>query len=336
MIDAETIRAMQIADQMGVAYEGQKSGLLNALINLFGPDEAHALNLGPLAKKFKPQFSSLMDKKPRMEVDDSWSGVRPLSWADKAMYPVDNEGGALLHEVFKHPELYRNYPELASARVRFGEKGAGSSWDGKTITLDGSFEHSRYYNPKLKETILHEIQHAIQEKEGFARGGSPESFHSVDIRDVPEWMDLDRQAVNLMRGGLTPEKAESLREINEAKKEVLKKYQHNQYKRLAGEIESRDVADRAGLTAEERLRKAHYSQQGIPLDDVIVRYRDMAAKQALQEPWLDLVSMATSGVGVSGIMGKTGAALLDAFMGYLMNIEQGSEKGADVLIGRYK
>jgi hypothetical protein len=30
-------------------------------------------------------------------------------------------------------------------------------------------------NKSLKETLIHEIQHAIQEKEGFARGGNTAS-----------------------------------------------------------------------------------------------------------------------------------------------------------------
>lgn len=62
----------------------------------------------------------------------------------------------------------------------------------------------------LMDTVLHEVQHAIQTREGFAAGGSPESMGGV--------ADADRL-----------------------------------YRRLAGEVEARNVEARRAMTADDRV-----------------------------------------------------------------------------------
>lgn len=82
-----------------------------------------------------------------------------------------------LDAIYKNDELYDAYPQLRKILVyqwgkgpQEGERGHYTSGD-ETITLytDNRTEE------ELKSTLLHEIQHAIQEIEGFAKGGSVES-----------------------------------------------------------------------------------------------------------------------------------------------------------------
>jgi hypothetical protein len=63
--------------------------------------------------------------------------------------------------------------------------------------------------PKVRSSLLHELQHAIQEREGFARGGSAEEF--------------------LNGGPINPETGQQYT-IDEAIK---------MYKRMGGEVEAR-------------------------------------------------------------------------------------------------
>lgn len=94
------------------------------------------------------------------------------SLADKG---YGNGGSAAQEELrladyIRHDELFRNYPQLKGARLRFTEMEPGTQggYNPKTNTITVS--------EKLRaapdDTILHEIQHAIQKAEGFARGAN--------------------------------------------------------------------------------------------------------------------------------------------------------------------
>lgn len=84
------------------------------------------------------------------------------------------DGSIELQDIMNHPELYQIYPDARSIRV-FVKKSKKS--DG----LQGSF------NPENKTislytgaqdplgTLLHEVQHWVQDKEGFPTGSSPET-----------------------------------------------------------------------------------------------------------------------------------------------------------------
>ena len=76
-----------------------------------------------------------------------------------------------LKDYIDAPELFTAYPELRDVEVRidelgFGERGKYNSKENK-ITLSNDLRNKSEY----KSTLAHEIQHAIQHIEGFARGG---------------------------------------------------------------------------------------------------------------------------------------------------------------------
>lgn len=103
-----------------------------------------------------------------------------------------------LNEVLDHPELFKLYPELKNITVVGDVRGVkegqfrpvGNSGDGviniagvgedflKAVTLkDGSNET----RDALREVLLHETQHAVQNIEGFTPGGSPNRFLPKDL-----------------------------------------------------------------------------------------------------------------------------------------------------------
>lgn len=84
-----------------------------------------------------------------------------------------------LADFLDFPELYEAYPELREMRVRRkrlgeGEKGRVSRKDNE-IWINELLEGYSF-----RSTLLHEIQHVIQDAEGFATGGSPGGFHKVE------------------------------------------------------------------------------------------------------------------------------------------------------------
>jgi len=81
-------------------------------------------------------------------------------------------GVSRLKDVLDHPELYKAYPEVANTKIMPMPLGIDSlgKVSGDTIYLKPMPEQ------QFKEVLTHEIQHIIQRKERFARGGSPSEF----------------------------------------------------------------------------------------------------------------------------------------------------------------
>lgn len=116
------------------------------------------------------------DKIWRQEIPDDmakFKGAMP-SWA--------RLGSELpISESYSHPKLYEAYPDVAQLKLAGNEPtaaGQGSySEEAGKIFVDAAI------NPKhqkaISSTTLHEVQHAIQAKEGWARGGSPEEFNQA-------------------------------------------------------------------------------------------------------------------------------------------------------------
>jgi hypothetical protein len=102
----------------------------------------------------------------------------------------DGRSEAVASDVLDHPQLFAAYPELASVPITVTPVGVTAQArlryvKGKpTIMVKGTMPAAR-----LPSSLLHELQHAIQRKEGYATGGSKESLMS----------DLDPTGVNTYR-----------------------------------------------------------------------------------------------------------------------------------------
>lgn len=99
----------------------------------------------------------------------------------------------LLGNVFEHPELLKAYPDLANIKVG---KETSSNYRGmynpeeNTITTGGGLIGGA---DQSRSTMLHELQHAIQQKEGMARGGNPTVMPNIIRRQWSEELEPYRQ-----------------------------------------------------------------------------------------------------------------------------------------------
>lgn len=98
--------------------------------------------------------------------------VKELQALDKTLEGVSLEP-KYLGDLIYHPKLFDAYPELADVRVYFenlnGEANAAYSPFDNSIVVD---KHLKLEHSKLKKSLMHEIQHAIQTIEGFTGGSS--------------------------------------------------------------------------------------------------------------------------------------------------------------------
>lgn len=93
-------------------------------------------------------------------------------------------GSYTLQQVLDHPLLFKAYPELKGIKVvsvpeEWG-RGIKGGYDRNYKTLYVSSDTS----DGMRSTIVHEVQHAIQDIEGFQRGGNPSQFKTAEIKEA--------------------------------------------------------------------------------------------------------------------------------------------------------
>jgi hypothetical protein len=179
------------------------------------------------------RFISPGDRMARVEIPDTGAKFKHNT---VAAYKTTS-----LEDLLDHPQLFEAYPQLKDIVVKLDPTTPNSAYTygAKTIDVGTSVGGSA----QTMKNLLHEIQHAVQREEGFAKGGNVGLFKSNSYSYNPK---LATEAKNL---GLDSIQA---------------------YYRLAGEAESRAVESRLGL--DEMLRVIHPEKSyDVPLNELLVR-----------------------------------------------------------------
>jgi hypothetical protein len=222
----------------------------------------------------------------RFEIDDggATSDLREalIDRAENARFSeraVDPRADTMpLAGVVGHKDLYDAYPDLADIDTRF----IPDDWLDGASGAYGRKADAVILNEKLakntdqgREMALHEIQHAIQAREGFAAGGKPSLFPDITSQQ-DEVIGL---ATRYQEQGL------SFREALERAKSDLDP--HQQYRSLAGEVEARNVQTRRDFSPEQRRAQAPWETQDVPDDLQIVRMGGDGPQMSVGNPLLD-------------------------------------------------
>lgn len=187
----------------------------------------------------------------------------------------------------RHSELGAAYPDVYKMHTRIAPKDLddargqykyGNQSQAEQIVLEEKPSWSR-----PKSTVLHELQHAIQTREGFGSGGTMNFDARMRGHDTrfPEIKALqgDLNEVRELRAyaeskGATPEKLASLdRAIQDRMDRLDKAAERIGYQNLAGEVEARNVQKRIPMTATERRATPPWETQDVPDEQQIVRFR---------------------------------------------------------------
>ena len=228
------------------------------------------------------------------------------------------------------PELFKAYPELKNVGLRFENTGGNeiasyryisSVFDvdkddvGEIVVNTGKVSKNTRTR-EVKSAVLHEMQHAIQEIEGFAGGGSPKSMQKRFEAAKEEWrarawadalrykademgehynqaavekalideykemgMDNDEwmpdretrmKGFNYFARGYADRSMDSDIKnfrLNESTRADFSPYV--EYTRLGGEVESRNVESRMGMSAEERRASLAAETEDVSREDQI-------------------------------------------------------------------
>lgn len=116
--------------------------------------------------------------------------------------------GVTLGELLDHPRLYEAYPELEDLPVAIVTGGEAASYDAAFYSIERGIELSwdnlitepgaglDELNEVILPTLMHEVQHAIQDIEGFDTGANP-SMTNIGPSALPRlearMQDIDRR-----------------------------------------------------------------------------------------------------------------------------------------------
>jgi hypothetical protein len=113
------------------------------------------------------------------EITDQFSEISPEMIAKATQ--IFGKDKVTLGDILKHPELYRDYPELAKYPVKglglFSDPNTKAAYGGGNVYLPTNSKNIS--SDKLKDihsSVLHEVQHAIQEIDKMPTGASPDMF----------------------------------------------------------------------------------------------------------------------------------------------------------------
>lgn len=200
---ASTVRGQ---GTLGNVYEMAGGAALSTLpfevpqgaIRIFGGFE-RAVDPGRQADRTPLPRSVGADGKERFEIDDSGAEFIPdnlkeldvrSDWENIDFDAIENgfreAPWARLDEIIDHPELFRQYPDLAELRVvrdpSLGASTLGEFWPDKNlISVSSAIANMP---DEFARTLLHEIQHGVARREGFDTGTNRFSAE-VDRRIEP-------------------------------------------------------------------------------------------------------------------------------------------------------
>ncbi|MCD7799560.1 MAG: hypothetical protein LUG84_09215, partial [Akkermansiaceae bacterium] len=159
-----------------------------------------------------------------------------------------------LGDILDYPELFDAYPELKEMRVyaEFSLSRGGSYKKG--IGQEAIYINELLLNrpDELRSVLLHEIQHAIQDIEGFAQGGTPEQAEEKQRQIAKARGDLDDLMRKRDRFEALPEEMKDMPLVYSNLGKAEKAYEESKKIREALEAEI-DKKDDAGekVSAEE-------------------------------------------------------------------------------------
>jgi hypothetical protein len=318
---AALVGAGKVAPMLAGTFIGESSPLFNKAANKL----AQALEkkgVDPTEIWQKTGNAKYVDNKWRQEISDAEAKIKAEfdsngNYYHGGLYPdstwqfKDVDLGGML----EHPKLFEAYPEAKNIQIHQpGKMFSGDAYSGAYFSPAkdgipnriGIYEDRRLDPNVTKSSLLHEIGHYIQEKEGMAKGGSPSLF-SEDMKEKVSWANqqiaeknaqldetykmLEQARANKFNDPSAEKRIAALKnrydKLLDEKLGYVKEAQLNpheeafkQYQKLAGEAEARLTQNRIPLTQEERLQHFPFAEGKYGLD---VPYNELLVKGLLNK-----------------------------------------------------
>tara|TARA_R110000765_G_scaffold108697_1_gene199754 strand:- start:518 stop:1738 length:1221 start_codon:yes stop_codon:yes gene_type:complete len=225
------------------------------------------------------------DGKWRYEIDDSSAKIyrdgknSSVIGSERATGPY----GDPLGMVIDHPQLMAAYPDLENVLTKtdFHDYPSGH-WSpgadtkrGGLLSANDEIKAQGITENEVLNVLLHEIDHAVQTKEGFSQGSSPSSAltdllseRNAKLNDLSKAIETRQSELGL--SGYQP-KTDDL-----YLQDLYKKYnssvgraisddeKYERYRRAGGEVSARNVMARQDMRADERISNPPWATEDTP------------------------------------------------------------------------
>lgn len=199
----------------------------------------------------------------RFEIDDSEAQFSPQT-SDR--FAATDVGG---HVTSLHGDRFLDHPQLGAAyddlwRINASlTKGGGYPYRPfarHTVRESGAegIDINAHNLEAARNLVLHELQHAVQRREGFARGADAINEDLSAFRD-----QIHAEAVRLHKEEGIP--------LGDAVALLEARKRADLYGRSSGEVEAINVETRRGMTPEQRRATPPWVTEEIPRSEQIVR-----------------------------------------------------------------
>ena len=204
-----------------------------------------------------------------------------------------------LHEVLEHTKLFDAYPEL-----RFNKVTVAPTPDNGNGLPSGSFNEDtgeiRVYADDTADalsTLLHEVQHAVQSLESFARGGNAFMGEKHEGRYVDAARKMLKSAEERFRNGEVGQEV-----VNLWRDYYRQAAAYEYYRTIAGEVEARNVQTRLKAFKEGLEKGLSGSQLEPVFPPLPTDTEDVAREDQI------IIARSTSGLGFQSMAAEPEAA----------------------------
>jgi uncharacterized protein YfkK (UPF0435 family) len=204
-------------------------------------------------------------------------------------------------------DLFTTYPRLREVDVaRNNINGAAvySSGGNGQITIN-----DKLTSLSAKSPLIHEIQHAIQAIEGFARGGNVDEFKRKYAELNERVDDYNKKLSKASSKGDKELYAQLMSDKMDAVKEILSLQDEygvigiKPYNNLAGEVEARNTETREGFTPEQRRETLLSETEDVAREEQIV-LRQVLGEQSRTSPITETILELLEKAGIEVVMEK--------------------------------
>ena len=248
--DSQMIYNEPTKANLGYDYQSQLSKQLNDYRSLPDSEIKREMDL--------MDFDGSVDEYRKARQVDIYSTLDDITKGD----------GYIQADVLENSPLSQGYPQTDVNPVNYKNQ------IGFNDSIAGSFNPQtgqatiKPGNPDNLSILAHENQHVIQELEGFARGGS--------VPDVYPPGERDKYISSLARsikGKAGNKGATSEQIIEQAGRIADSRFGREQYyRKLAGEVEARNVQGRLHMSPEERKLLPPWTTEDVPRSEQIVKF----------------------------------------------------------------
>ena len=231
------------------------------------------------------------DGQPRMEIDDSAAKMSKLPRSATERSDIYR-----LPEAIKHKELFRAYPELKDTRFFYNPNLRSiAAHDPDPLAKNIQLHPQKATDPR--SVTLHEIQHGVQDIEGLASGASVsqrgmsgqkvvdsismgEDLDNLDAKQAGEILQAAYLDIPGFRGKSISELKDFLiqgqlqgKDYTPFFHKMADNINYQNYRKQAGEVESRMVQSRKDLSPTSRPDEYPPDWEDVPRDQQIVNRR---------------------------------------------------------------